>query len=66
MGNYLIQKLDYKGNTFEEETFNLFYDEYYKKINNLIGVQSMLRTEVFLLRKEVRDLIKQLGITDLL
>jgi RNA polymerase sigma factor (sigma-70 family) len=36
MGEYLLKELDFRGNAFEEQSFNEFYDEYYKKIYNFV------------------------------
>jgi len=36
MGEYLLKELDFRGSAFEEQSFNEFYDEYYKKIYNFI------------------------------
>ena len=36
MGEYLLKELDFRGSTFEERSFNEFYDEYYKKVYNFV------------------------------
>jgi RNA polymerase sigma-70 factor (ECF subfamily) len=36
MGEYLLKELDFRGSSFLEQSFNEFYEEYYKKIYNFI------------------------------
>ena len=36
MGEYVLKELDFKSSAFEEQSFNEFYDEYYKKVYNFV------------------------------
>ena len=36
MGEYLLKELDFRGSSFQERSFNEFYEEYYKKIYNFV------------------------------
>jgi len=36
MGEYLLKELDFKGSSFQERSFNEFYEEYYKKVYNFV------------------------------
>ncbi len=36
MGEYLLKELDFRGGSFQERSFNEFYDEYYKKVYNFV------------------------------